>query len=358
MSRILRYIFVLFRLYIFSLLFSIFLGCQKEDRGEDIKEDIKISTDVVETKSGAGSYINGSNTIKASGNAFTVYLKKYESQTSNTNGQYVFDDGTSPKKVITYQNNKWSYSPLAKWDKWQRHRFRAIYPSYIPGTQTPIEESNSTIDLINVNYRITDSYDLLVGYVERTPNNDPLGVSTVNLQFKHALSALEFQIKYKEGAGFEGKSNSVTECALSHLHIAGHMLYGAYDEVDNGSNNEDIYWLIQGTFTNAKCYNWSGDAPYSNTSSGVTENVARVFDGDHVIFVVPQSFTQSENSCKFHFKTAMSGEDETVVSLPSSQWEAGKKYIYTVVISGEGLADINVEIKPWEYIQSNIDICI
>lgn len=329
-------------LYLF-LVISFLLGCKKEKGEEYISLDTHVEKEA-ETKAGAGSSIVDATNIKSDGNAFTVYARRY---TLGSEGENLFNNGESPKQVVNYTSGAWSYTPKAKWIRSKIHKFRAFYPAFRPSTGLSLEESDSSVDLINVKYRIDDSFDLLVGYVVRDPAIQ--GVEKVNIGFKHALSALQFSVKFKSPS--DG-SDMIKSCSLSGLHLAGNMLFGRYD----GAEENDITWIIDGTFSNLKNYAWTNsgsDRSFNSTTP------AYFYDNDNVVFVVPQPLPA--NSCHFHFTTQSGGDELTTVTLPGGdnvKWEAGKKYIYSIVISRSGKAEVSVEIKDWEYVPSNIDISI
>ena len=177
-----------------GILFAI--GCSKSpEQSEETIRELNFSSQITDSADsattnapesrGTGGTLVTNGGLKNEGNAFVVYstysLDGLSSQTFDNQPQ-----------TVTYTSGAWTYSEKKIWVNSAKYKFRAYYPAI-----AEILSSSSNPDLLTLEYNIArDNFDLMVAYAERQPSVDPEGYGVVTMPFKHALSALRFEIKY------------------------------------------------------------------------------------------------------------------------------------------------------------------
>ena len=213
--------------------------------------------------------------------------------------------------------------------------------------------SNAT--RIGIEYKSTTmDYDLLVAYATRYPLVE--GISPVTMQFHHALSGLRFYVKFSDrDDSTRGMTNFVTRFYLKGLYSVGHLVYGARE---SGDDAEKIQWVFsENTFdSDNELFGWSGKEEFSRGQAATdTDKTAQVFDNDKLVFVIPQTLSSAAGTTTANFYTENSGDALHSVKLPTTELLPGKIYTFTFVVHSSYVA-VNVSIKDWEALQSNVDI--
>lgn len=258
---------------------------------------------------------------------------------------------TDAAKQVTYSGGNWSYANKAKWIRSNYYRFRAFWPY---ANVLPELNPSSNANFISVAYStVVDKYDLMVAYETRYPLTQ--GVATVDMEFKHALAAVSFEVKFDASVSGDDK---LTEFYLQGLYPSGSLLYG-FDgsNADAAIDAEDIVWLtVPASFdADSKLYRWYA-ASESEMKTFNKSTEAIVYGNDGLVFVIPQTVTSQTT---LNFKTQNAGEALHTASLVSGSgtltWEPGKVYEYTVTIKGAKIS-LNVDIKDWTDTDANLDI--
>lgn len=283
-----------------------------------------------------------SEKLKTDGNQFGVYSTHAYGMDGMQNN--TFDNFP---QAVTYNvsTRAWEYSEKKKWKRSDYYRFRAFYPF------TADNVSGSDAEKIMINYQVEkDDFDLLVAYAHRCPATDAEGTDLVKLNFKHALSALCFRIQFKTGVPKDAEDHTTT-AYLQYLKPAGTL---TYEGGDTDSKPEKLIWTANYVESVDKCYEWSGSRIIYAADSG--KDAENLYDADGLVFAIPQ--TIAANTTTFTFTTQNGGADMLhTVYLPEITWEPGKIYIYTLNIAGTKI-EVNVSIKEWNKIASNVDIYV
>lgn len=342
-------------------------ACTKQEvtpAEEDGDEWISFSTVAPRTKSGAGDTMTDTDE-KLRQQPFGIYgYKRLEGSSIQSNvflssaaqevGWGTEGSGTSAKQC-------WTYSPKRKWETSMHYRFRAYWP------YTAEVNPNSDATRLAVEYKsTTQQYDLLVAYATRYPKDE--GIGAVKMQFHHALSALRFEVKYKDDSSTKGLTDYVTDFHVKGLYTVGTLLYGYFssisiDEWSKASADEDPYEKIDwytsfNTFdSTSELFSWSGERRFHAPANATdTAETATVFDGDRMVLVVPQTISDGNaHLTTANFKLRGAGDALHTVALPTTELLPGKIYTFTLVISSSYIT-INVNIKDWDTLQSNVDI--
>ncbi len=243
----------------------------------------------------------------------------------------------------------WTYSPKRKWENSMHYSFRA----YWPYSAEVNPASNAT--RIGIEYKSTTmNYDLLVAYATRYPLAE--GMGPVKMQFHHALAGLRFYIRfYDKDDSTKGMKNSVTRFYLKGLYSVGHLIYGVRE---SGDDAQKIQWILsENTFDGSnELFTWSGKEEFSRGQAATdTDKTAQVFDNDKLVFVIPQTLSSDAGATTANFYTENSGDALHSVKLPETELLPGKIYTFTFVIHSSYVT-VNVSIKDWEVLQSNVDI--
>ena len=303
----------------------------EDDKPTDLTEEASVSKAIGGTKV-------TSTTLKTLNNKFKVF-----STYSILGGTTTQTFKTQPLEV-RYENTatglKWTYDEKAKWFASANYKFRAIWPAEFKILD------NSNENLIITEYNITQhNTDLLVAYATRHPAVDPEHYDAVEMNFKHALSALCFKIKYGDDVD-PSITDELTDAYLQNLCVVGLMTYG-------GSSPDQISWSHSLSDSEQR-YHWSKKTGDPVKSFGVGESKAvTVYDGDGIIFVIPQNI--GTQSTAFHFKTTLGKTHDFFTYLPQGAWEPGKLYTYVITLYSSSL-EVAVSIKDWKDIKSNVDI--
>ena len=290
-------------IYILLALLPIVAGCSKEEFSQDTLISFAGGNDKVDEVVKAGSSLVDTDS-ELRGKSFGVYGLR-----SGTNSNFtepVFETAASQK--VTYNGAEWEYSPLAKWVRSNYYRFRAFWP-YEDIIADDLLNSGSDANLISLSYSSgVQNYDLQVAYVERYPVEE--GVGTVEMNFKHVLSALKFNVKFHESVE---NDDYLTSFYLKGLTIVGTLMYG-----EDGTNAtlSDFRWIPIYTDNETKLFEWSGSKLFNKTTP------ATVFDNDGVVFLVPQSIVADGTS--LNFTTNKGGSALHHVTIPPVVWEPGK----------------------------------
>ncbi|MCI1785894.1 MAG: fimbrillin family protein [Bacteroidales bacterium] len=282
------------------------------------------------------STVTDSASLKTNGNTIGIY----GSYTYGSTTYQVFD---SEPQILTYSasDNAWSYSPLAKWNLTAHYTFRAYFPS------AASVQSESSADMLAIDYKTTtEQYDLLVAYTTRYPAGDAEGTSTVNLPFRHALSGLRFTIKLKNTIP-AGTTDAITNLYVKNIYPVGTLVFGK----DEDSQKQDsLKWMTSYFSSYNKYYQWTGEKTFGVDGQPGAEQT--VFDGDGLVFVIPQTLS----GATVNFTTRNS---TSVYSAPLyngvSTWQPGKIYTYNLTISGSAIK-VDVSIMDWSELKSNVDI--
>lgn len=327
----------------FSLMLLVASCTKKDDHRQDgaLALDFDaVAVDAV-TKAVAGSDIEKTTTDNLKNNAFGVYGAYSEVAGSET---YTNVFLSSDAQRVYWSDTKWIYDNTQYWKLNQFYRFRAYHPYTIP------VNALSTVDDIFIEYAINERKDdLLVGFqsVESTAENIK---KKVKFDFNHALCALEFKIAFKNDIGIEDDyTDNLTSFYLSGLVPTGTLHYT--HETGNMLSEEIIWYATY--FDNGKYYEWTGAKALRKYDGS---NATTVFDGDGVVFCIPQTCSPSASKqTSVYFMTEKPGLAVHSAALPPLVWEPGKIYSYTLLINKSDL-EINVSIKDWDVIQANEDL--
>ena len=346
-----------------------------EVEGEMISFSSSASAAGVGTRAGAGSDLIA-DTLLLQKQSFGIYgyksvddVTEFVNVFSSTAAQevyYITKDSTwtdSKNNTHTMPANTWNYDDHQKWERAKHYRFRAFWPYSADVNMA------STAKFLAIEYKQVEDYDLMVAYATRCPREDattadPNGTRRVPMQFHHALSAMRFQFRFKEG--LTNISDVVTGLYVQGLYLSGTMIYGeANTTVKPYDTPETIRWNISDNNfdTTTKIFSWTGTddesdpdcRKFSADADGIA-TIASVFDGDKVVFTIPQYLNRYDyRQTRVYFTTKSGGTAVQSALIPATDLQPGKIYTYTLFISGSSVK-VNVDIEDWTETQSNVDI--
>lgn len=348
---------------IFALAVLLTAGCQQtpkdEPAGEDISFGIAVSGASESTRAGAGGdLVTTVGELRA--NSFGIFGYKYGDDASDV--ENVFST-TAPQEVYyttsalsktdasgnayTVDANTWTYDDRQKWQRSMHYKFRAYWP------YTANVNRASTANYLAVQYLQNENYDLMVAYATRYPLTE--GVERVPMKFKHALAGLRFQFRYKEDASLVNISDAATSLYLKGLIPSGTLIFG---KVQDSDTDNTLRWNTSpDNFDSTReLFSWTGSKKFSVGATTSDNTPATVFDGDNVVFAVPQTLSSASNLTTYVFFTTENGNDAVQkVAVPTTVLEAGKIYTFTLVVNGSSVT-VNVDIEDWTETQANMDI--
>lgn len=329
------------RYIVYILALVALMGCDNREPEPIAQELLSFGTPLVEQTTDGG---------RAGAGSELMYAADMQGMSIGLYGAYETGDNIfeAQPENLYYQGGNWVYAPLKPWNRIMDHEFRAFHPYDPTGTDREhglsktygIQAMSDAGKLVLNYFTQTNKFDLMVARATRNPSADAEGVSKVTLNFKHTLAALQFEVKYATH-----ENDYLTSAHIDGIFDSGTLYYGMQFV---GDTEESINWILP-VATSDDLYEWTGSVLFNDTT------VASPFEGDKVIFVIPQ--TIAANQASFEFTTQEAGSAVQHAYLPAITWEPGKKYVYTMTVRGAEL-DVKVTIKPWDEKKSNVDIYI
>ena len=252
-----------YRLLFFSILFLI--GCGKDEVSPEIPS-ISFIPQAKEIQTRA-SFINGSNDF----NRFVVW------------GIYDRKAGFTQQEV-TKGSNGWEYSPLQTWVLSANQYDFSAYAQI--GTGTP-NISNNQLSSIDINCKISQ-VDLIMAYTT-VPKAD-IGKKVV-MDFKHALTAVNFSFKLKEGFSYLN-TYKVTRIKWGNIYTQGRLILNP---------NNTIISSPTGSL---------GEMNAITTFTGTSFTTTTAMESDFQ-FVIPQTQTDATLT----FMLDINGESKEIVTV-------------------------------------------
>ena len=333
----------------------VFAACDKQSGNEstDCEDDqmsISFAGSPLQTKAGGGDVItNTDDKLKKA--PFGIFGFKTSSDDSSITGNLnnVFSTTDAQEVGWDTDEGKWTYSPKRRWENSMHYRFRAFWPYDVE------LNPDSNASRIGIEYKATtESYDLLVAYATRYPLNE--GIQPVRLVFHHALSGLRFKIRFDSKVK-KGTVDYVNRFYLQGMYSVGYMIYGQMADSDPVDKIEWIFDRYGNTFDKtSRMFDWTGKEKFSIAANATDKSeVATVFDNDKVVFIPPQTLSSSLGVTTANFYTQTGGDALHSVDIPRTTLEPGKIYTFTLVIHDTYLT-VDIDIKDWDVLQSNVDI--
>lgn len=272
---------------------------------------------------GSSTFVNGDD--------FAVYGYKSASGAKTT----VFDDVD-----VNYDGSAWTYSPTRFWDQsTDSYTFYAVSPTDI-GTGADVTPQTGVIASGSISFAGNDN-DILVAD-EKTVAKADYG-STVELQFNHIASLVDFKVKKHTNLG--NATVAITSFSISNIDNIGTFAVNTYT-----STHPDVVWTA------------SAHAGAYDSTSGVTSvatlptNVGTT--GDFVInnlIAMPQTFRTDSNIQTVNIEYTITDEASNVSTFTSSfnlklfddvddtdntdsiilGWDAGKHYTFFITIDAK-----------------------
>lgn len=292
-------------------------------------------------------------------------------------------------KVGGNPHSSWNYKGAdLYWSLGGNYKFRAYYPTDADAKGADDTDGiqlgdgcNATVFQMNYNTMMTQE-DLLVAY--NTIDTRSWNLShPVPLNFKHALSALQFRFQLINTPGQEYLDsdyltsvwieNMVDESEKPFTSIGG-LVYG-----NEGEGNEEKLGWTENKWRNPgdKLYEWVNDGVLMenrlegstvNTTQAVAYTAAgttsgQMFTGnDGFLLVIPQ---RSEGNVKLFFTTSHGGDTEYSITIPKitgtdlngpsetgEYFIPGYRYIYTISITKTDIR-LLLTIRPWNKLDSS-----
>lgn len=386
-------------LYIILLSAALLSGCGREDMpsAETSGQRIWWNVDSVEGLRATKSLINSYDALVdackpegdgGDGGSISVWAD-YTIENETTKNVF---EGTSiiyQDKVGGNPHSSWNYKGNdIYWSLGGQYKFRAYYPTDADNKGANDTDGiqlgdgcNATVFQMNYNTMMTQK-DLLVAY--NTIDTRSWNLShPVPLNFRHALSALQFRFQLINTPGQEyldsdyltsvWMENMVNESEKPFTSIGG-LVYG-----NEGEGNEEKLGWTENKWRNPgdKLYEWVNEGvlmenslegstvkttqAVAYTEAGTTSG--QMFTGnDGFLLVIPQ---RSEGNVKLFFTTSHGGDTEYSITIPKitgtdqngpsetgEYFIPGYRYIYTISITKTDIR-LLLTIKPWNKLDSS-----
>ncbi len=243
--------------------------------------------------------------------------------------------------------------------------FAAFSPASVKD-QTTYGAAGLSIDDFAVPSLISDQYDLMYSLrsydrVDNTNRHDPATYQGVDIVFRHALSAIRFQVKSSNNYHEAG-----TEVKILSLKIQDVYSKGDFKENinDGQSYQADPEWIPDTGVKSGYAYWSSPEGQLLTTAvSGLQQGGN---DVPHAI-LLPQILKDAGHSvqikvnyCLKHKNEADYTFQEAVLDLSTKtidEWEMGKRYIYTLTVGVDKIF-FSPEVEVWENIDNQPNVTI
>lgn len=343
-------------IFCLAVCLAVFVSCSKQaDKGTVYP--ISMSPSVREVKSGAGDDVVKTTDANLREKPMGVYGEYNSVSLEEPSGYNVFTTSGAQKVeyVTSGTSGKWTYSPVQNWQINRFYRFRAYHP--YSGGAIEVNPS-SDVDNLLLGYRVAGGdEDLLLGFkaVQATPE---VIVAPVRFEFVHALSALRFEIAFKNDSEIEDDYCD----HLMEFYMEGVVGTGTlhYTHTSDSYTTPQIIWYALAYDTATQFYHCTFSSESDDNKfvkiNEARDNATKVFGGaDHMVFAVPQTRSAAEKPTRVLFRTAKGGDTFQMVTLPDISWQQGKIYTYTLLV-GKSDVDVSITIKDWSTVQSNVNI--
>lgn len=276
--------------------------------------------------------------------------------TRNGESETVFDDVDlwwwekefgNPFNDQLGNSSRWNYSgENVYWTEDAEYVFRAYFPKSLVTLQP-----GSGVDGILVVYDSQNSqYDLMVSHRKLSSRAE----NPVNLDMKHALSALKFDFRFVS----DGITDNLLSCWLEN------NTGGRFYTSSTLNYSEDIMWPESSPNpAGTALYYWEPVAPVTITSQtpvsaystpAAVGKGSTYTDNSGWLLVIPQSSDVS-GSLKLCFRTTTGGDSVYSVNLPGYDFQPGYRYTYHVKMTSTEI-DLGLTIAQWNERKSSYEI--
>lgn len=239
----------------------------------------------------------------------------------------------------------WHYDPVQYWIDNSIFDFVATYPYDESRTYFSYNAENNAVEL-EVS-ETPSQIDFLVATNETNTSEDYN--PTVNLQFKHMLTSVGLNI-WRDNGKHQNDQMRIKTVTLGNI-----LKSGAYSTANTGA------WTYNGDKLTVKVVNTDEPTDDDNIGAVIVKDDGTLeahggkdaYHFDHIM-LLPQTLDDSNVvSLKIVYELKRQNaadweEAELETVLPSSTWEAGRRYTYNVVLSS--VTDITIY-----YIQTKVD---
>ncbi len=225
----------------------------------------------------------------------------------------------------------------------------AGYSVYVPDDQNALAKNGTAsydlaTDQLNINgfvqsYDTRSTYDLL--YFGRTKQSYSKNATSVPVQFSHALSWIEIQVKGNTGSLMgDDRTWRVTKVEFRGVDCKGDFRYRGTPETGSGTENfESVMWRTNGPTKNIVVY--SGNQALTD-SYKVIENV------EAGTLVIPQAADKLYVTIEYASPAGDPIKEVVEVNIPASTpvWKPGKKYTYQLTFSPQEIL-VAPQVDSW-----------
>lgn len=243
------------------------------------------------------------------------------------NGTAAYFEGLQTR-YITASNNLWETTTPEYWPLEGSLTFHSYSPAGVTGAS--ISSSGVAFENYTVQNATQMTTDLL--YASVTVDDCSAHPASVPLNFSHALSQIVFKVK--ADAYYENVAISMTSLSLSGIYSVGDFANEAWDNQES-----------------AQSYTLSS----TSTALNYTANVPNVTDVCAYLFIPQTISADARLNVGYTIAQTVSGTTYTVANPPLAiplrntvtEWEPGKKYIYTISIGMDNLITFTATAADW-----------
>lgn len=204
-------------------------------------------------------------------------------------------------------------SGIIRWPEGTKKSFYAFAPYPNSSIVEAKESGGSPIITFTVSQTIEDQQDLLVAKKVDFVRPNP---AVVPLEFKHALTAIAFEI------GEEFKTGKIESITLKN--ICKSATYNLSTETWGNFSEEKVDFQLE------------INKSFSVADAANNQSITELLGADKTLFMLPQTFTDEASVLEVKYYEASTGEYLRTFSAPlkdGKKWEAGKRITYQITPS-------------------------
>lgn len=269
---------------------------------------------------------------------FKVYAKKFP--TGSVDLQQVSDVfyPNIVQTVTKQDNGTWTYPDQAYWLNGNTYSFLSLYPSSVEATNV-VALDNGNIDhyLTISGYQVGKDEDLMMGVNHGIEASKDVTPGTVDVQFQHLLSQVDFVVK----------ADAETVAMVGAVKVTSAKFYGTHATGDYSGKTFTTTGADKGTWT------LTGNVTTVDNPTASIETLAvdvagkQLFDKSFILFPAKEPA-----KVVLTYTIGNGGEELTYEQdlslLTPLGWEAGKSYRYTITIVDKEHILFGVPtVQPW-----------
>ena len=269
---------------------------------------------------------------------FKVYAKKFP--TGSVDLQQVSDVfyPNIVQTVTKQDNGTWTYPDQAYWLNGNTYSFLSLYPSSVKAANVvELDNGNIAHYLTISGYQVGKDEDLMMGVNHGIEASKDVTPGTVDVQFRHLLSQVDFVVK----------ADAETVAMVGAVKVTSAKFYGTHATGDYSGKTFTTTGADKGTWTLTGNVTTVDNPTADNSVAEVPTGGVSLFGKSFILFPAKEPAKVVLTYTIGSDPTELTYEQDLSLLTPLG-WEAGKSYRYTITIVDKEhiLFDVPT-VQPW-----------